>query len=107
MLGVAACLNALGQTNEAKAAYSDVIKRYSSDNVASQAKLALARIYEAQNDLPKAKELYAGLRDTFGNNSALGSEAMIRLQDLFTKHPELFQDTSAATNAPVISPGNP
>src|SRR5262245_50133902 len=49
--GIAACQDALDKTNEALAAYQDVVTRYPGSVVASQAKLGLARLYQAKGDL--------------------------------------------------------
>src|SRR2546430_11428638 len=47
--GAAACLDALDKTNEALVAYQDVVNRFAGSVPAAQAKLGLARLYEAAN----------------------------------------------------------
>jgi TolA-binding protein len=89
--GVAVCLQAQNQTNEAIKAFDDVLKRHSNDNVAPRARLALANYYLAQDKLPQAKEYYEQLLGTSANNSSVRAEASLRMQELYTRNPELFQ----------------
>src|SRR5260221_12884280 len=61
MLGIAACYDALGKTNEAVTAYKTVVDRRGAENVGPQAKFALARYYEAQAKPELARPLYEEL----------------------------------------------
>jgi tetratricopeptide (TPR) repeat protein len=107
MFGAAACLHAQGQTNEAVAAYNDIVKRFPGDNAGFRAKLALARLYEGQNKLSQARDLYEELLRAFGNSSSVGTESYVHLRELMTKHPELSPAGPAATNAPALNVGQP
>jgi predicted negative regulator of RcsB-dependent stress response len=89
LLGIAACMDAQGQTREATAAYKDVIDRHSGDSNVPHAKFALGRLHEAQNEPEKARNLFEEVEraDPYGS---LGDEAKMRLEDLKTKYPKLF-----------------
>src|SRR5256885_1967622 len=93
MLGLASTLDAEGKAAEAIDQYEKVRKRFPTDSVVDEAKLALARLYEKQN-LGEAYKLYTELASA-GQQSGIGSEAGIRLADLMEKYPEF-----AKTNAP-------
>ncbi len=96
LLGLAACLDAQGKAREAMTAYQDVITRRPGENVVSQARFALARLHEAQNEPEKARNLYEEVErtDPYG---PLGPEAGMRLEELKVKYPKLF-----AVPAPVV-----
>lgn len=105
--GVAVCLDALDKTNEALAAYQGVINRYPKDPVAIQAKLALARLHEAGNQLDLALKLYEELSRT-DHASAWSSDAAERREYVLLRHPELVEPRTptapgAATDAPTTS----
>ncbi len=95
--GAAACLDALDKTNEALAAYQDVVNRFAGSVVVAQAKLGLARVYEAGNDPAQALRIYHELTRP-NAQSAWSSEAAMRREQLLSKHPELVK-----TNAPPAS----
>jgi len=57
-LGVAACWDAMNQTNEALRAYQDLLSRFAGSPVAPQAKLSLARLYEAKDEAAQALKVY-------------------------------------------------
>lgn len=100
LLGAASCLDAQGKVTEAIAAYKDIKDHHALDIVAPQAKFALARMYEAQNQLEPARALFDELaRDP---NTSLGSEAGMRLEELLLAHPELVPAAPAQTNAPYF-----
>jgi tetratricopeptide (TPR) repeat protein len=94
--GVAACLEALGKQDEALASYQNLSVRYPNSSVLDDAKLSIARLYEAK----KMPELALRAYDELMKSAAAGgmanavSEAMARREDLVAKHPEL-----AKTNA--------
>ena len=62
----------------------------------AQARSALARLYEAQNQPDKALQLYRELARS-ESYSSFGLEAGIRMQDLLAKHPELNKAPAVAT----------
>jgi TolA-binding protein len=88
LLGIAACLDAQGKTNEATAAYKDLVDRRPTDYVLPQARFALARLYEAQNKPELARNLFEEVERSNPYGS-LGSEAGIRLEELKIKYPNL------------------
>jgi TolA-binding protein len=94
LLGVAACLAAQGKAAEAMQKYQDVVQRFPNDQVTSPAKSALARLYEAQNQFKEALPIYQDLARSEANQS-YGLEAMVRLQDLLARHPELANASAA------------
>lgn len=100
-LGIAACLEAQGQTKEALTAYDQVRKRYPQDGALSaQARLAMARINESQGNLPQAHTLYRELVEASraqGYNSWI-EEASTRMFKMEKEHPELAAARMAALN---------
>ena len=90
LLGIAACLDAQGKTREAMAAYKDLIDRHSGDSNVPQAKFALGRLYEAQNEPEQARNLFEEVErsDPYGS---LGDEAGMRLEELKTKYPKALR----------------
>jgi TolA-binding protein len=117
VLGVAASLEAQGQTREAMTAYKELVDRYPSDSNVPQAKFALGRLSETQNEPEKARNYFEEVEraDPFGS---LGDEAKMRLEDLKTKYPKLFETvapppavalpfTNAAPVPKAASPTNP
>jgi len=99
LLGIAACLDVQSKTNEAVAAYKNLIDRRPTDYVLPQARFALARLYEAQNKPELARSLF---EEVARNNpyGSLGSEAGIRLEELKIKYPNLVAPvTPTPTNA--------
>jgi tetratricopeptide (TPR) repeat protein len=94
VFGVAACWDAMTKTNEAVTGYQDVVTRYGNAPVANQAKLALARLYDARNDSAQALKLYDELSRPTAQ-SAWGPEASMYREQLLQRHPEL-----ARTNLP-------
>jgi predicted negative regulator of RcsB-dependent stress response len=100
-LGVAACLDSMDKTNEALAAYQDVVNRFAGTVVVAQAKLGLARLHEARNDPAAALRIYDEL--TRANaQSVWSTEAAIRREQLLSKHPELMK-TNAPTSSVTVS----
>lgn len=96
MLGVGACWDAQGKTSEAMAAYKELIARRNAELEAPQAKFALARLYEAQNNWEAARTLFEEVaRQPY---SSLGSEAGMRLEELQMKHPSLPPAPPMSTN---------
>jgi predicted negative regulator of RcsB-dependent stress response len=88
MLGIAACYDAQGKTNEAMTAYKAVVDRRGAENVGQQAKFSLARYYEAQGKPELARPLYEEVaREQY---TSIGSEAGIRLEELLRAHPNLI-----------------
>jgi tetratricopeptide (TPR) repeat protein len=108
-LGVATCMDALGKTNEAIEEFEKLRKRFSNHPVIDEAKLPLARLYEAQKP-EEAYKLYDELvKSSPGNQmSGLSAEAGLRKEDLKEKHPELAKlDAPILPPQPMPTPGAP
>lgn len=100
--GIAACLDAMNQTNEAIAAYQQVLSQFPNDPVAAQARLALADLHLAGGQPEAALALFDELAQPTAS-SVWRSEAAARREHLLLTHPEL-----ARTNAPASPPqGSP
>jgi tetratricopeptide (TPR) repeat protein len=98
LLGIAACLDAQGKTDEAITAYKSLIDHHpDAKGVLPQAKFALARLYEQQKKIELARNLYedVGRSDP---GSSLGNEAGMRFEELKIKYPL----ATAAAPIPVI-----
>ena len=93
-LGIAASLDSQDKTNEALVAYQNVASGYPNSAVAGQAKLAIARLYEARNEPAQALKIYDELARPTAP-TGWSSEAGKRREDLLSRHPEL-----AKTNEP-------
>lgn len=101
LLGIAACYDAQGKTNEAVTAYKAVVDRRGAENVGPQAKFALARYYEVQGKPELARPLYEEVaREQY---TSIGSEAGIRLEELFRAHPNLLTPPPGLT-PPAMTP---
>jgi hypothetical protein len=100
VLGVAACLDAQGKKAEATAKYQDIVQRFGSDPGAAPAKSALARLLE-ENNPSQALALYQELARS-EQNTSLGLESLVRMQNLVAKHPDLLKPT-----VPVTAPTTP
>lgn len=87
-MGIAACLDAQGNTREAIAAYKDLVERHSSDSALPQARFELARLYTAQNEPEQARNLFEEVERTDPYGS-LGDESRMRLEELKLKYPKL------------------
>jgi tetratricopeptide (TPR) repeat protein len=87
LLGVAASLEAQGKTDDAVKAYQKLNGRRPDYDVL-QGQCSLARLYEAQNKLEQARDLYDAVSRTAGS-TILGNEAGIRLHELISSHPNL------------------
>lgn len=101
LLGLAACLEAQNKTNEAMTAYKSLIDQHPNDPVVPQAKFALANLYEAQNKPELARNSFEELARA--RYTSIGSEAGMRLEELYQKHPNL----APAPPPPLSSPGTP
>jgi TolA-binding protein len=106
LFGVAACKDAQGLTPEALAAYKDIVDHHPSDSVAPQARFALGRMYEVQNKLELARDLYQQVAQ-MDREGQLGSEAGMRLAELYAKNPSLVPARPASAASPLLSPGKP
>jgi predicted negative regulator of RcsB-dependent stress response len=107
LLGAAACLDAQGQSREAMAAYKEVVDRHAGDSNLAQAKFALGRLHEAQNEPEQARNFFEDVEraEPYGS---LGDEARMRLEDLKTKYPKLFLPiTPPPTNSAPLKVGKP
>lgn len=106
-LGVAACLDAQGKTNEAFGAYQRLMNGAADPVAANMAKFGLARIDEANGKWTEAAANYQDVGRANGNNS-LGQDAMWHLMQLKNKMPAApatsavpFTMTPAATPVPA------
>jgi predicted negative regulator of RcsB-dependent stress response len=97
VFGIAAVLDAQDKTNEAFAAYQDVAARYPNSGAFGQAKLALARLYEARNEPAQALKIYEEFARS-PSPTVWASEAAQRREQLIALHPDL-----AKTNAPAAT----
>jgi TolA-binding protein len=99
VLGIAACLDAQGNSRDAIAAYKDFIDHHPTDNALPQAKFALARLYQSQNEVELARNLFEDVERTVPYGS-MGDEARMRLEELKAKSPKLLMPmTPMPTNA--------
>src|ERR1039457_3233220 len=64
LLGIAACLDAQGNARDAIAAYKDFIDHHPSKTPLPQAKFALARLYETQNEPEQSRNLFEEVERT-------------------------------------------
>jgi tetratricopeptide (TPR) repeat protein len=103
MLGIAACADAQGEARKAMTAYRELIDRRPGDYVLPQARFALARLHEAQNEPEQARNLYEEVERTDPYGS-MGDESRMRLEELKTKYPKLFAAPVAPAAAPVTMP---
>jgi TolA-binding protein len=106
MLGNAACLDALAKPDEAAAAYKSTFEQRPGEAAATQARFALARIYEYQSKLEQARPLYEEVART-EPNSSIGNEAGLKAEELRAKSPPPAATNAvpaATTTAPVLSP---
>jgi tetratricopeptide (TPR) repeat protein len=89
VLGNAACLDALGKSDEAAAAYKSFFEQRPNEAGSLQAKFSLARIYESQGKLEQARTLYEELArgDANAANSSIGNEAGLKAEELRSKLP--------------------
>jgi TolA-binding protein len=99
LLGIAASLDAQGKTRDAMAAYKDLIDHRPGDSNVPQAKFALARLHQAQNEPEQARNLFEDVERSQPYGS-LGDEARMQLEELKTKFPKLLAPvTPMPTNA--------
>ncbi|PWU13932.1 MAG: hypothetical protein C5B50_18295 [Verrucomicrobia bacterium] len=101
LLGIAACDDALGKTNEAISGYRLVLDQRPSEAVVPQARFALGRLYEGQNKPDLARDYYDQVAQN-NNAGSLALDAQTRLEDLRLKYPALFQ--APAPPAPASAP---
>jgi len=100
LLGIAACLEAQGKTDQAVAAYKDLITRHPADSVSPQAKFSLAGLYEQQKRPELARDLYEQVARE-SRYGMLGSEAGMRLEELAQKNPNLTPTPEVPTPSPT------
>ena len=107
LLGIAACLDAQGNSKDAITAYKELIERRPTDYVLPQARFALARLYEAQNQPELARNLFEEVERSNPYGS-LGSEAGMRLEELKVKYPSLgAAKVATPTNAAPLKVEKP
>jgi hypothetical protein len=93
----------MNKTNEAFAAYEDVVNRFTGSVVVAPARLVLARLYEARNDFASALRIYDELTRP-NAQSGWSSEAAMRREQLLSKHPELVKTNALSQPVTVSSP---
>jgi len=99
-VGLAACLEEEGKTQEAAQKYQEVIATYSTDaNIVSPAKLTLARLDEAQNKPEQALQYYEDLARINNPYDPWAAEARERGMLLLMKHPELRKAPPGASGS--------
>lgn len=107
--GVAASQEAGGKANEAFASYQNVVTAHANSPVVSDAKLALARIYENRKQPEQALRLYNELTAPLpGEQPGQGGnpQAENRKEALLRAHPSL--NTNAMAPAPLaVAPAAP
>jgi tetratricopeptide (TPR) repeat protein len=86
-LGIAACLEAQGKTEDAIKKYEDIRKRHATATIIDDAKLALGRLYEKSNPT-ESWRLYEELLNA-DRNSGMAAEAGLRQEELVKRNPEL------------------
>lgn len=101
-LGLAACLDAEGKTNDAIAKYEEILRR-PPDSTTTQARVALARIFAAQNKPAQAMQMY---EDTLRGNSGDSWEAEARILglQLIGKNPSLGNQPQGPTGNTLEMP---
>jgi hypothetical protein len=87
------------------AKFEEVRRRYGTDPVADEAKVALARLYEGQGKTEEAFKLYEEVMKTgMGSQGGLAMEAQMRLQELVKKHPDLIKPKQPIVTPPSFTP---
>jgi predicted negative regulator of RcsB-dependent stress response len=104
-LGVAACYDAVGKTNEARAAYLGVVSGYPNSPVANQARLSLASLQQARNENLEAFKTYTEAINV--QQSVWRPEAVLRRDQLLSRHPELATNPAVASLLPQPPATNP
>jgi predicted negative regulator of RcsB-dependent stress response len=100
-IGVAACLDAqTNKTDEAIAAYKEVLTRFPSESVAGQARIALGRIYEAKKQPDVALKYYDEILKA-SVRSGWASEATEFREMLLAKNPNLASNSVPAVVKPM------
>jgi hypothetical protein len=98
-VGVAASLEAQGKTSDAMQKYKEVVAMYSTDpNIASPAKLTLARLSEDQNKPDQALSYYSDLARDTNPYDPWAAEARERRDLLLATHPELNKPAAMTTS---------
>lgn len=106
-LGVAASLDAQGKAADATAKYLDVVNKYATSAAASQARLSLARLYEAQNKPEEAFKYYEQLDKSPNPYDPWRAVAVDKRQQLLTAHPELAKLEAPAPGEQIIEVTTP
>jgi tetratricopeptide (TPR) repeat protein len=106
-LGVAACLDAIGDSEKALNAYQQLIANNPGSPEAAQARLAIAVLHESRNRPAEALKLYEEIIRV-KPPSVWEREAQERRQLLFEKHPELMPKPQPVviTNLPAFMKSN-
>lgn len=102
-LGVASSLDAQDKVDEAVTAYEQTIATWSHDPVADRARLALATLYEDQDQPADALRVYDQMTDSMTFSEA-SFQATTRRQQLLAQHPELAPEPTNAPPAAAVAP---
>jgi hypothetical protein len=103
-LGIAACLEAQGKTDDAIKKYEDIKKRHASATIIDDAKLALARLYEKSNP-SESWRLYEELINA-DRQSGMSAVAGMHQEELVKRNPELAS-LRQPPPAPVVPTNRP
>jgi predicted negative regulator of RcsB-dependent stress response len=105
IVGIAACMEAQGKTNDAVQQYKKINLLYKDDaSIILPIRLTLGRLSEADNKPAEAVEYYKDLVNLRDRNDPWVMEAYERLRLLIAKHPELNptpQQPASAAPSPL------
>ena len=101
-LGVAACLDASGNANDALAKYNEVGMKFPNDHVVPQAKMAAARLFIQQKKPEMALQMYETLIKPNPYDMA-SEEAREQKEWLLVQYPALVKTNSPAAAASMTS----
>ena len=100
--GLAASTEATGDQNGAITAYENLLTRYKQSGFDAQARLAIARIYEAQNKPEMALKAYDEMMQSISVMTLL-AEVLSRKDRLLNDHPELATNVVSEITTNVVS----
>ena len=103
ILGIAACLDASGNANDALTRYNEVTMKFPNDHVVPQAKMAAARIFIQQKKPEMALQMYDTLIKPNPYDMA-SEEAREQKEWLLIQYPALIKTNTPAAAAPAMSP---
>lgn len=108
-LGKAACMDAKGETEQAKLEYKKVATDFPNNAAKDQSLLALASLHELENQPEEAKKVYEEMSGNAAASPTMFSfAASSKLRALLERHPELRDEepvTNAISNLQQAAPG--